>query len=170
MTRKTNSKPRTIVGPFNERPASSANGDCYASPRGPTIWDALNNMWVGQSSPPASPHLYVASTGSDSADGSLAHPLATVTGALLLLDLTKWTGQPIVTVVDAINEGVNPYLVLPTPLAGASNVLLQGTLSNVTPGGVAKAPTGGTTGTNTDCRRPGDICTGPCQNIARSLH
>lgn len=92
---------------------------------------------------PPNPHLYVASTGNDGPThtGAIGDPLATVGEALRRLKVSSWTGQPIVTVVDAVNEGATPSWNIPEPPAGQGVVLIQGTWATAL---AATVPTGGT--------------------------
>lgn len=97
----------------------------------------------GAVAPPANPQFFVASTGNDGNGGSSAAPLATVSEALRRLTVSGWSGQPVVTVVDSINEGASPKWQFPPTPSGAFPILVQGTTTTVLP---ATAPTGGTTG------------------------
>lgn len=92
---------------------------------------------------PASPQYFVASTGSNTNAGTLTSPLATVAEALRRLAISSWSGQPIVTVVDAVNEGLSPLWNIPKAPSGAMPVLVRGTTSNIL---VGMNPTGGTAG------------------------
>lgn len=90
--------------------------------------------------------LYVASTGSDTNDGSATSPLASVREAFRRLEVRKWEKYARVRVLDnvsinAVSGALQEYNV-PTPIAGAYPVLLEGVLTDSGLGEIA--PTGGT--------------------------
>lgn len=93
---------------------------------------------------PANPQYFVSNVGSDTNPGTNASPLATVSEALRRLSISGWSGQPVVTVQNSINEGADPSWNTPSPAPGASPILIQGTSTLIL---AATAPTGGTTGT-----------------------
>lgn len=107
-------------------------------------FDPLTNTFMHAA--PASPHYFVASTGSDSNPGTALLPLAHVAEALRRLDISRWGGEPIITLVDTVNEGVNPLLNVPAAPAGASDIRFEGVFTPVVP---SHAATGGTAALST---------------------
>ncbi len=98
--------------------------------------------------------LYVSSTGSNSNDGTLASPLATVQEAFRRLDERKWRRYARVRVLDNVSVVEVPGTVqefnVPTPVAGAYPILLDGVLvdsglGQITPTGGANVVTTPTT-------------------------
>ncbi len=89
--------------------------------------------------------LYVASTGSDGNAGTASSPLASVQEAFRRLDRRKWIKYARVRVMDTVSVSAVPGNLqefnVPTPLAGAYPVLLEGVLVDSGLGQIT--PTGG---------------------------
>lgn len=106
----------------------------------------LVNSWQKQNEPTplASPRIFVASTGNDSAAGTLAAPLATLTEACRRLSVAGWTVEAFVITLDTLNLGANPNLNVPEPVGAALPVCFQTTYVTDFAGVVV---TGGSLGT-----------------------
>lgn len=96
---------------------------------------------------PASPHFYVSTGGNDFAAGTSLQPLLTIQEALNRLGQSGWTGQPIVTMINKAALGANPVINVPSPPAGAQEIVIQGMYIDSGLGQLT--PTGGTIGTLT---------------------
>jgi hypothetical protein len=96
---------------------------------------------------PASPHYYVSNAGNDGNTClSTSSPCLTVQQPLTRLALSSWSGQPTVTVLNAITGGATPIWYAPVPPVGASPILIQGTAADSGLGEITA--TGGTNTTN----------------------
>lgn len=92
---------------------------------------------------PSAPTFYVASTGSDSAAGTIAAPLATVSQGLYRLAVTGWTGQATIVVLDTIVENGDLIWNVPASASGGSPILIKGTVTTAL---ASTNATGGSTG------------------------
>lgn len=94
----------------------------------------------------ANPTYYVASTGSDTAAGTISAPLLTLQEACNRLRSSGWTGQATVVTKDTINLGANPTLDVPAPAGSGLPIIFQTTYQTDLAGA---ALGGGTQGTLT---------------------
>lgn len=104
-------------------------------------------FWSGAAAAaPASPELFVASTGSDaiSQPGTLALPLLTPQEAARRHGVTGWTEDAFVTTLDALNLGAAPKLSVPEPQGNARPMTFRGRTTVAIAGVVV---TGGSAGT-----------------------
>lgn len=112
--------------------------------------DRATGTWFGTqnvTTPPTSPRLYVASTGSDAASqpGTLAAPLASVQEAARRLGASGWLVEAFIRLVDQVTGGANPSWFFPAPTGGALPITVETTYAVDFPN---VACTGGTQGTN----------------------
>lgn len=112
------------------------------SDRGGTLSWALSS---GSGTLPTTLHYYVSLTGNNGLkhSGSISDPLRTVAEALRRIGVALYSDLAIVTVMDDVTEGANPRWAVPSPIGGATPVLIQTTYVTAVAG---IAVTGGTQG------------------------